>query len=66
VTLPDHKVTGLQVKEAAIAQGIEIELDFELTLEAHDGEPARVIANDDPVTVNKHSVFTAVDVDEDS
>ncbi len=66
VTLPDHRVTGLQVKEAAIDEGVEIELDFLLTLEAHGGDPARTIDDDDVVTVNKHSEFTANDVDDDS
>lgn len=66
VTLPDHRVSGLQVKEAAIDQGVEIELDFLLTLEAHGGNPAQTIDDDDVVTVNKHSEFTANDVDDDS
>jgi hypothetical protein len=66
VIVPDNEVTGLQVKEAAIAQGVEIELDFLLTLEAHGGHPAETIADDRVVKVNKHSVFTANDVDDDS
>jgi multiubiquitin len=66
VTLPDHRVTGLQVKEAAIDQGVEIELDFLLTLEVHGGRPAQTIDNDEVVTVNKHSAFTANDADDDS
>lgn len=66
VVLPDNQVTGLQVKQAAIAQGIEIELDFLLTLEAHGGHPAETIDDNEPVKVNKHSEFTANDVDDDS
>lgn len=66
VTLPDNRVTGLQVKQAAIDQGVEIEIDFLLTLEAHGGHPAETIDDDDEVKVNKHSEFTANDADDDS
>lgn len=66
VTLPEHRVTGLGVKQAAIAQGVEIQEDFLLTLEAHEGQPARVIDDDETITVTKHSVFTANDGDDDS
>ena len=41
VTLSHSPITGLEIKEEAIAQGVEIQLDFLLTLEAHGGEPAR-------------------------
>jgi hypothetical protein len=66
VALAKHRVTGLEIKQAAIAQGVEIELDFQLTLETHGGHEAEVIDDDEPVTVTKHSVFTANDVDDDS
>jgi hypothetical protein len=66
VILPRHRVNGLEIKEAAIAQGVQIELDFILTLEAHDGEPARTIDDDQFVTVTRKSVFTANDGDDDS
>jgi hypothetical protein len=66
VTLSSHRVTGLEVKQAAIAQGVEIQEDFLLTLEAHEGKPVQTIKDDDTITVNKHSVFTANDGDDDS
>lgn len=66
VVLASHRVTGLEVKQAAIAQGIEIQEDFLLTLEAHGGKPARTIDDKETITVNKHSVFTANDGDDDS
>jgi hypothetical protein len=66
VVLQEHRVTGLEIKEAAIAQGVQIELDFLLTIEAHGGHPASTIDDDDEITVNKHSEFTANDVDDDS
>jgi hypothetical protein len=66
VTLESHRVTGLEIKQAAIAQGVEIELDFLLTLEAFEGQPARTIDDDDVITVTKHSAFRANDGDDDS
>ena len=44
VILTSHRVTGLAIKEAAIAQGVQIEPDFLLTLEAFGGQPARTFA----------------------
>lgn len=66
VALPGHRVTGLEVKQAAIAQGVEIELDFILTLEARDGVPARTVDDNDTITVTDHAEFTANDGDDDS
>src|SRR5438445_10519115 len=66
VTLPAHRVSGRQVKEAAIAQGVNIQLDFLLTLEAHEGQPARTVGDDETITVTKHSEFSANDGDDDS
>jgi hypothetical protein len=66
VVLDKHRVTGLEVKEAAIAQHVQIELDFILTLEAHGGQPARTVDDDEVITVTKHSVFLANDGDDDS
>jgi hypothetical protein len=66
VILSEHRVTGLEIKQAAIAQDVEIELDFILTLEAHDGQPAETIDDDDTITVTGHSEFSANDGDDDS
>jgi multiubiquitin len=66
VVLDSHRVTGLQVKQAAIAQGVAIQLDFHLVLEAEGGHPARDIEDDDTITVTDKSVFTANDGDDDS
>jgi hypothetical protein len=66
VVLDAHRVTGLQVKEAAIEQGVDIELDFHLVLEADGGRPARKIEDDETITVTHKSVFTANDGDDDS
>jgi hypothetical protein len=66
VELPAHRVSGLEIKEAAIAQGVPIKLDFELTWEAHDKKPEQNVTDDEKITVTKHSEFTAVDNEEDS
>lgn len=62
VSLPDHKATGKQVKQAAIDQGVAIKLDFNLfrvtghaqhpvgdeeTVTLHNGERFRAVAPDD-------------------
>lgn len=66
VTLSKGRVTGLEIKQAAIAQGVEIELDFILVEEAHGGHEAQVIGDTDAVKVTKHSRFTANDGDDNS
>jgi hypothetical protein len=66
VELPAHRVSGLEIKQAAIAQSVPIELDFELTWEAHDKKPAQNVTDDEKITVTKDSEFTAVDNEEDS
>lgn len=59
-------MTGLQIKQAAIAQGVEIQEDFHLVLEAEPGHPAREIEDDDKVTVTDKTAITANDGDDDS
>lgn len=65
VVVTGPRVTGLQIKEAAIAQGVQIELDFLLSEELPSGE-TRIVGDNDVVTVNKHSTFTAVAGDDNS
>ena len=66
VTLQSHRVSGIEIKRAAISQGVEIQEDFLLTLEASPGHPARTIDDDEVITVTKHSSFSANDGDDDS
>lgn len=66
VKLPSHKVTGLEIKQAAIDQHVEIQLDFLLTEEAHGEHPARTIADNKKIVVTKNSEFTANSEDDDS
>jgi hypothetical protein len=66
VVLADKNVTGLQVKQAAIAQKVEIQLDFILVLEAEHGNDPRQIADGEQIKVDKHSRFTCNDGEDDS
>ena len=62
VTAPDHKESGLQIKQAAIDQKVAIQINFNLfrvdgnkqhpvldtdTITLHDGERFRAVAPDD-------------------
>lgn len=57
--------SGLAIKEAAIAQGVKIELDFILSEEFPDGRN-RIVADDDQLTINDRSRFRAVADDDNS
>lgn len=59
------KINGLQIKQAAIAQGVKIELDFELKEVEPNGERQK-IGDGDVVTVNKNSVFVCTASDDNS
>jgi hypothetical protein len=65
VQLPDRKVTGLEIKQAAIQQNVPIELDFVLS-ELREHHPAQVVGDSDTVKITKHSRFTAVAGDDNS
>jgi hypothetical protein len=59
VNLPSHKVTGEEIKKAAVDQGVETQLDSELTEEAHGEHPARTIKDGEEIAVNDQSAFLA-------
>jgi hypothetical protein len=65
VTVLGPKVTGLEIKQAAIAQGVPIHLDFVLSEELPNGR-TRPVRDHDEVTVNKHSRFVAIPPDDNS
>lgn len=65
VPMNDHRVTGLQVKEAAIAAGVEIEIDFQLSVRRPNGK-FEVVADTEPVNINRSSQFRAVAPDDNS
>jgi hypothetical protein len=65
VQIEGPRVTGLEVKDAAIAAGVQIQRDFMLTQELANGQ-SKVIGDADTVTVNKNSRFDAVAGDDNS
>ena len=56
---------GLEIKQAAIDQGVNIQLDFYLTVIAEDGKEDPV-ADDEPVALRYDQKFYAVDGDDNS
>jgi hypothetical protein len=64
VTLPDREVTGLEVKQSAIAQGVPIGLDFQLSVKR--GNRYQVVADTDTIKVHQGQEFLAVAPDDNS
>ena len=65
VQVDGPKATGLQIKQAAIAQGVSIQPNFQLLEELGNGR-TRVVADGDDVTVNSQSRFVAIAPDDNS
>ena len=65
VKVDGPKVSGLAIKEAAIEQGLPIELDFTLAEETSDGK-RKNIGDRDIVDVTDKSVFWATAGDDNS
>ena len=65
VPMTEHRVTGLQVKQAAIAAGVDIEMDFQLSIRRPNGK-LEVVGDDEKVEINQHSEFRAVAPDDNS
>ncbi len=65
VRLPEHLVTGLEIKRLAIEQALAIQLDFILVEELGGGR-TKIIGDDDPVRVTDQSRFLANDGDDNS
>lgn len=65
VKIRGPKATGLQIKQAAMAQGIHIDLAFVLSEETGPHR-TRIVGDNDEVTVHKGSRFIAVAPDDNS
>jgi Multiubiquitin len=65
VVVTGPRLTGLEIKEAAINQGVDIRPSFILS-QKEPGSRPKIIGDNDRVTVNKNSVFVANDDDDDS
>ena len=71
VTFEDHKATGLQIKQTAIQQGVNIKEDFALFEEKGGGnedkeENLKPIDDNDTVTLHPNQRFRAVSPDDSS
>jgi hypothetical protein len=65
VPIEGPRATGLQIKQAAIDTGVEIQLSFQLTEEL-GGNRTRVVGDAEEVSVQNHPVFTANADDDNS
>lgn len=65
VVLKSREVTGLQVKEAAIAAGVPIQLDFVLSEVRPSGEQ-KIIPDDREIAVKNGDEFWAIPGDDNS
>lgn len=63
ITRGEH--TGLEIKQAAIAQGVNIQIDFILSLEKRKGE-TQIIGDNDLVKVKKGQHYVAIADDDNS
>lgn len=64
VTVRQHKATGAEIKAAAIAQGVAIELGFVLSVK--HGDRYDIVGDDDEVTLHKGLDFIATAADDNS
>ena len=65
VKIDGPAATGLEIKQAAIDQGVKIQLDFHLTVVGEDGKEDSV-ADDEAVALRYGQKFFAVDGDDNS
>lgn len=65
VKIVGHVHTGLEIKQAAIAQGVKIAEDFVLSEELSHGR-MRIVGDDERVKLTKDSRFEAIPNDDHS
>ncbi|WP_163508182.1 multiubiquitin domain-containing protein [Fodinicola acaciae] len=64
VILTDRRMTGTQIKAAAVEQGADLQQDFQLSVKR--GHHYDVVGNDEVITVHEGEEFIAVATDENS
>lgn len=64
VTLSKHKLTGLEIKQQAKAQGAPLDLNFQLSVK--QGNHYKVIADTEEITVHHGQEFLAIAPDDNS
>lgn len=65
VTLEGPRTTGLKIKQAAIAQGVAIGLDFVLSEELNDRR-SKIVGDNEEITIHPHQRFLCVAPDDNS
>ena len=65
VEMPAGPATGLEIKEAAIKQDVNIQTNFVLQVQLPNGS-SRVIGDEDKVPLTEHLAFTAIAPDDNS
>ena len=65
VRIEGPRVTGLEIKQAAIAQSVPIDLDFQLAELLESGR-RKIVSDADSVTVHGGSSFVATAADDNS
>ena len=65
VEMPAGPATGLEIKEAAMKQDVNIEVNFVLQVQLPNGS-SRVIGDEDKVQLTEHLAFTAIAPDDNS
>lgn len=66
VTVGKEELTGLEIKQAAITQGVGIQIDFILSVEKGEGSNTRIVGDGDHVKVRKNMRFRAIADDDNS
>jgi hypothetical protein len=64
VELAERRMTGLEIKQAAIAQGVLLEETFQLSV--RHGQRYQVVGDDERITVRPNLEFLAVAPDDNS
>jgi hypothetical protein len=64
VQLPEREMTGLEIKQAAAAQGMPIDPGFQLSVK--HGHRYDVVGDTDTVRIHRHLEFLAVPPDDNS
>ena len=65
VEMLEGPASGLEIKQAAIEQGVGIKENFVLQQEMPNGT-GKVIGDDDKVVIHEHLSFTAIEPDDNS
>ena len=65
VKMPAGPATGLEIKQEAIKQDVNIELNFVLQVQLPNGS-SKVVGDDDKVALTEHLAFTAIAADDNS